>query len=297
MCNWSNAAKPTEQPLREEIAPWKAWFRRLVYCFCAAATSAGFLPIALTAARAADLERIDLRYEMFGVAGVHVATNRTAVEETADQYAITADVESRGIAALFVDLTSHSEVLGRFTIDGARPEAYRGEVHRNGVESRNRVDYAADGKVAGEAVPPDETRTPVTPSLMRGTVDQLTAFFMVERRLAHRGSCALVVAVYDGRRRYDLHFTDAAPEVPRTFAERNGVGATQLCRMRRQAIAGFLDGNGRSEGAYEGKLWYARLLPGDLMVPVEMEFSTEFGTVTGRLAELSGRGIHLKFEE
>ena len=297
MRNWSNAAEPRQQPLREKVAPPKAWFSRPAYRFCAAATSAGFLLFALTAARAADLERIDLRYEMFGVAGIHVATNRTAVEETADQYAITADVESRGIAALFVDLTSHSEVLGRLTIDGARPEAYRGKVRRNGVESRNRVNYAADGTIAGEAMPPDETRTPVAPPLMRGTVDQLTAFFMVERRLAHRGSCALVVAVYDGRRRYDLHFTDAAPEVPRAFAERNGVGATQVCRMRRQAIAGFADANGRSEGAYEGKLWYARLLPGDLMVPVEMEFSTEFGTVTGQLAELNGRGIHLRFEE
>jgi len=297
MCNWSNAAELTQQPLQEKIAPRKAWFRHLVYCFYAAVPNAGLLLLALTAARAADPERIDLRYEMFGVAGLHVATNRTAVEETADHYAITTDVESRGIAAVFVDLTSHSEVLGRLTIDDPRPEAYRGEVHRNGVESRNRVDYAADGTVAGESMPPVENRMPVTPTLMRGTVDQLTAFFLVERRLAYRGSCALVVAVYDGRRRYDLYFTDAAPEVPRAFAERNDVGATQVCRMRRQAIAGFADGNGRTEGAYEGKLWYARLLPGDLMVPVEMEFSTEFGTVTGQLAELSGRGIHLQFEE
>jgi hypothetical protein len=67
--------------------------------------------------------------------------------------------------------------------------------------------------------------------------------------------------------------------------------------MRRQAIAGFLDASGRSEGAYEGKLWYARLLPGDFMVPVQMEFSTEFGKITGHLAELRSRGIHLHFTE
>jgi hypothetical protein len=31
------------------------------------------------------------------------------------------------------------------------------------------------------------------------------------------------------------------------------------------------------------------------MIPVQMEFSTEFGKVTGRLAELRGRGVHQLF--
>jgi hypothetical protein len=65
--------------------------------------------------------------------------------------------------------------------------------------------------------------------------------------------------------------------------------------MRREAIAGFVDDSGRSEGANEGRLWYARLLPGDLVIPVRMEFSTEFGAVSGHLAELRRRGVHLRF--
>ena len=259
--------------------------------------SAGFLLLALSAAQAAEPERSELRYEMFGLAGVHIATNRTTVEEAADRYAITTDVESRGLAAIFVELTTHSEVLGRLASDGPHPEAYRGEVHRNGLETLNRVDYAVDGTVLGESTPPAETHSPVIPSLVQGTVDQLTAFFMLERRLANNGSCALVVPVYDGRRRYNLHFSDAAPEQPSAFAERDHVGAAQVCRMRREAIVGFRDESGRSEGAYAGKLWYARLPPGDPMVLVQMEFDTEFGTVTGHLAELLGRGVHFQFSE
>ena len=83
--------------------------------------SAGFLLLVLSAAQAAGPERSELRYEMFGLAGIHIATNHTTVEETADRYAITTDVESRGIAAIFVDLTSHSEVLGRLANDGLHP--------------------------------------------------------------------------------------------------------------------------------------------------------------------------------
>jgi hypothetical protein len=249
----------------------------------------------LTTSHAADPDRIEMRIEMFGPAGIHVGTNHTVVEEAAERYAIATDVESRGIGAVFVNLTSHSEVRGRLTNTSARPMAYLGEVHRNGVVSRNRVEYAADGTVTAESTPPVETRTPVTPSLMRGTVDQLTAFFMIERQLASRGSCALVVAVFDGRRRYDLHFNDVTPEASRAVAVRNFAGTTQVCRMRREAMAGFQDDSGRTEGAYEGTLWFARLVRGDMMIPIQMEFSTEFGTVTGRLAELSGRGVHLQF--
>jgi len=257
--------------------------------------SAGLWLLLLGAAQAADPDRIEMRIEMYATAGIHVATNRTVVEEAAERYAITTDVESRGIGAVFVNLTSHSEVRGRLTGAAARPQAYLGEVLRNGVVSRNRVEYATDGTVTAESIPPAETRTPVTPPLTRGTYDQLTAFFMIERQLASRGSCALIAAVFDGRRRYDLHFTDVAPETAPAAADRNFAGATQVCHMRREAIAGFLDDGGRTEGAYEGTLWFARLVRGDLMIPVRMEFSTEFGTVTGRLAELRGRGVHLQF--
>lgn len=280
---------------KKKIVSARTRLRRLGYYLNRTAPSAGLSLLLLTTAQAGDPDRIEMRIEMFGTAGVRVATNHTIVEETADRYAITTDVESRGIAAVFIDLTSHSEVRGRLTNNAAFPEAYLGVVHRNGVVNQNQVKYPATGLVTGETTPPAETHTPVTPQLMRGTVDQLTAFFIIERQLAHRGSCALVVAVFDGRRRYDLHFTDAAPEVSQASADRNFAGATQVCHMRRVAIAGFLDDSGLTEGAYAGELWFARLLPGDLMIPVQMEFSTEFGKVTGSLAELRGRGVHQVF--
>ena len=40
---------------------------------------------------------------------------------------------------------------------------------------------------------------------LRGTVDELTAYFIVERQLARRGSCTLNVPVFDGHGLYNLH--------------------------------------------------------------------------------------------
>src|SRR5271167_1293259 len=95
--------------------------------------SAGLSLFVFGAAQAADADRIEMRIEMFVALGVHVATSRTTLEEATDRYAITTDVESRGLAAVFLNLASHSEVHGRLGMDTVRPEAYRGEVHRNGV--------------------------------------------------------------------------------------------------------------------------------------------------------------------
>jgi len=279
-----------------EDRPLNGWvrFQRLARHLGRNARSIIMLPALVATAQAADPDRLEMRIEMFGTAGLHVATNHTIVEETAGRYAITTDVESRGVGALFVELTSHSEVRGKLTGTALLPQAYIGEVHRNGVISRSRVDYAPDGTVTAESIPPPETHTPVTAPLMRGTVDQLTAFLMIERQLAARGSCALMISVFDGRRRYDLHFDDVAPGGARSFAS-SVSSQTQACRMRREALAGFRDESGRTEGAYAGTLWFARLVQGDMLIPLEMEFSTEFGTVTGQLAEVRGRGVHLQF--
>jgi hypothetical protein len=200
------------------------------------------------------------------------------------------DAETRNLADLFVDLRSRIEARGRISADALLPEAMHVETHRRGVDLDARVDYAADGTVTAAVTPPPERL--VTPAQMRGTVDQLTAYLALARHLAGRGSCALTLAVFDGRRRYDLSFTDLEPETLPGF-----VGPMQACRMSRHRIAGFpvdRDGSGTTD---QGKLWFARLIPGDLMVPVRMEFGSEFGSFTADLAELRGRGVDLRFTE
>jgi hypothetical protein len=101
----------------------------------------------------------------------------------------------------------------------------------------------------------------------------------------------LWLAVFDGRRRYDLVFTDAPAEALPDLA------AAQVCLMSRRRIAGFPTDPVESRATDRGKLWFARLVPGDLMVPVRIEFNSEFGTFTAELAELRGRGVNLRLAE
>jgi Protein of unknown function (DUF3108) len=241
---------------------------------------------------AGEADRIEARFEIYGFAGFHVLTNRTTIEEARDRYAIQMDLDTRGLASVFVNLTSHSEASGRLTRDAAYPDLYRADVRRNGADRRYGVDYRGDGSVINTSTQPSaERRFVVAPEQIRGTVDQLTAYFILERQLARRGTCALVVPVFDGSGLYNLRFTDVRQENLSADGYQKFAGPSQVCEVDREDVVVNPD---RNEDTYrKGRIWYARLLAGDLMMPVRMEFDTAFGVVRGYLAELRGRGVNL----
>ncbi len=160
---------------------------------------------------AATLKQVEARFEVFGFAGIHLLTNRTTVEETPHRYQISTDLATRGLARMFVDLTSHSAVHGALGSDTVQPRSYHSEVRRNGVDRHYGVDYGDNGAVIDATTSsPASSKRPllVTEQQIRGTVDQLTAYFLVQRQVTDRGTCAMVVHVFDGSGLYDLRFTN-----------------------------------------------------------------------------------------
>lgn len=246
---------------------------------------------AVSKTSAGEMDKLEARFEIFGFGGLHVLTNRTTVEESKDRYSIAMDLDTRGVARVFVDLTSHSEVHGRLGTNTARPEAYRAEVRRNGTDRHYAVDYRGDGAVINASMPP-RVGKPLLTSVeqIRSTVDQLTAYFILERQLAQSGRCALVVPVFDGSGLYNVRFTDIKPETLSADGHQNFTGPTRLCEVVREEIRIDQDG----DTYRRGRIWYARLTASDLMLPVRMEFDTAFGTVKGYLAELSEGSVHLR---
>jgi hypothetical protein len=250
--------------------------------------------LAAIAAPAPESDPIELRIEVYGFAGFHVLTNRTRVSASAERYVIATDLDTRGIATIFVDLTSHSEVYGKLVRDAAQPAGYHSEVRRNGTDRHYRIDYRADGSVTSDQTPPSPAlQLASARDQMRGTVDQLTAFYILERQLAQRGNCAVVVPVFDGLSRYNLRFTDAGSETLTPEGRQHFTGPTQACNVKRENVEGFP--TDQAAGTYKrGKIWYARL-GGNQMAPVRMEFDTEFGAVQGYLGQLRGGGLDLRF--
>jgi hypothetical protein len=257
---------------------------------------AGVLSItaAIQAARADDF--VEMRFEGFGPAGVHVMTSHTVVEEKPAWYKIEGDFATAGLGALFVDVENRSVAEGRETGTTPRPEMFDSETARNGVVVHNRVDYRNGTGPSGSSTPPPaEPVTPVNAAQLAGTVDNLTAYLLVERQIARGGGCGLKVPVFDGRHRYDLEFRDAGDVVLSPEDGQKFSGKARECRMVRNEIGGFYVDKSHAEGASAGIIWYAPLLPeSDLAVPVRMEMQTEIGPVEIVLSRLRGRGVDLK---
>jgi Protein of unknown function (DUF3108) len=259
-------------------------------CLAGVAALLFVLPGAVKA-RAGEPDRVDARFEIFGFAGFHVLTNRTTVEEWGDRYAIAMDLDTRGLASVFVDLTSHSQVRGKLAREAARPETYRSDVRRNGADRHYAVDYRGDGTVIKASLQsPAGQPLLAAAQQMHGTVDQLTAYFQIERQLARGGGCSLVIPVFDGSGLYNLRFTDLKREALSADKYQNFSGPSQVCEVERADIVVNPD---RNEDTYRtGRIWYARA--GDRMMPVRMEYDTAFGVVKGYLAELRGLGVNLR---
>lgn len=249
----------------------------------------------LAASNASQADAIISRFEVFGFAGVEVLTLNSRTEESAGKYAISVDYATEGVARVFLNIASRAQVRGQVAGGTADPALFNRETRRNGVARADRVAYGADGSVNSSASP--APADPPAPAQLRGTVDNLTAYFRLQLQLARTGHCGLTARVFDGRNRYDLVFTDAGREKLTPMAGQNFTGEATGCHMTRRTIGTGAPDAERDEGARSGTIWYAKLVSGDLMVPVRMKLETQLGTVRGYLAELHGRGVNLAMME
>jgi len=260
--------------------------------------------LAMLASPAIAADKIAMRVEVFGMGGMHVATDRTTIEVNGNSYAISGDLKTGGLAGMFQDFQSHATARGRLTATGAQPEAYSGDVRRDSGERHDKVDFRAGAVAAGSSTGPakspgkssvgEVSAAPATSAAPpRDAVDPLTAYFLVERRLGTGGDCAISIPVFDGRHRYNLQFTDAGEQTLSASGGQHYSGPAKACKMSREKVEGYP--TDKLEMPKRGTIWYARLAPGDLMLPVKLEMVTDIGSVTGHLAELHGRGADLKF--
>jgi len=248
------------------------------------------LALAAVVAPAPAGERLSARVELYGPLGIHILTLRTTLEQTEERYSAVVDFATIGLAGILFEQKTRAVASGRLGRATAYPETFSTDPVRNRINRRSRVHYRPDGTLEGSSAPP--TRIVVPPELMRGTVDNVTAYLRLERQLAETGKCAMTVPVFDGRHRYDLVFADAGKQQLSPEGSQKFSGSTIVCRMTRHNRV--VEPSEQDEGAGQGMFWYASLIPGEVPLPVRMRLQTQLGTVDGYLAELSGPGVNLK---
>lgn len=194
-------------------------------------------------------ERQKLRYQI-EVGGVQVGTVELAAEAGRDTTKARVGWELGGLLGLIDREEGRLEARGRVGAGGSvLPAEFTGRFQESDREREVEIRYAPDGSIERLRLTRDGRRrnSDVPEALREDTVDTLTAFWRLRRWAAADGGNdeePLELAVFDGRRRYDLH----ARRLGETRAELGGrkVPAERI-ELRLVPRAGF-DDDGRVLG-------------------------------------------------
>jgi len=227
---------------------------------------------------------LTLRYAVY-VRGFPVLSLDFRVDESAAAYEVTGTVRAQVVLGAVSDFTLHTESRGAIAADKLRPSTHDNASRARRKERRAHLDFRHDGSVVAALSPADDPdhRLPTAEEVV-GSVDPLTAILAIGHVVAETGSCRAKVAVYDGRRRYDLVLSDDGVERPAPSEHGKSV-ELRRCALDMVKLAGFTADRNRPPRTEHGKVW---IMPppraGMPPLPERIEFHSDWGPITVQVA-------------
>lgn len=156
-----------------------------------------------------------------------------------ERYTAEMHFQTSGLAAVLWKAKIDSAAEGRVSSAALVPGVYTTEsLSRRGMRQTVRVEYAGRAVPTMTAVPPyDLSNNPVSNAQKKGAVDPVTGISSIIAGLSTSAGqpCGRTLAVFDGRRRYDVLFTFVRNE--------SGTGPTastaRICEAEYRHIAGI----------------------------------------------------------
>jgi hypothetical protein len=233
---------------------------------------------------AAEMAPLSLRYDVYA-RGFPVLSLEFRLDESAVAYDVTGTVRARGVLGAVSDFTLRTESRGAVTGEELRPSMHDSASRARRKDRRAHLDFRRDGSVVAALTPADDPdhRLPTAEQVV-GSVDPLTAILTIGHVVAQSGSCQAKVAVYDGRRRYDLVLTDDGAERPDRLEHGKAV-ELRRCALDIVKLAGFTSDRNRPPRTEHGKVWIMPpLRPGMPPLPARIEFHSDWGPITVQVA-------------
>jgi len=267
-------------------------------CAIAASPAGAAEPGAPSGAGAGGLS---LGYSVY-LGGLKVLEADLALDRSPDRYAVRLDAELKGMPALFTDWWAEVHSTGRVGEEGRPiPALHRVERPKDGAIRVTEMIYDGTGGVDVRFIPEgSEDDGGVTDEERHGSVDPLAGVIALMSRLERLGSCdaGAPVALYDGRRRFDLTMERLGTQVLEPTRYSAFAGEAQHCRARLEAVAGaFKDEASRQfwRGGQAGddlrtfEIWIAEPAPGAAPVPVRIQGQSWRGLLIVHLTEARPR--------
>ncbi|SDG01146.1 Protein of unknown function [Limimonas halophila] len=262
---------------------------------CAAPLMAALLATPATA------EQVGLTYKLW-VGGLHGLTMKARVELDANRYDLALQAQTKGWTSTLFPFVLEARSVG--AVDGELPDP--GRFHTASREGSERIRWAALDYPAGDGAPTlkawpdpaDERDREVVPErARRATLDPVSAVYTLLRQAAD--GCDGKVAIFDGRRRFNLIAQDQGTKQIRKSAYTMYSGPARVCELTLRRVHGFEQDNGRnrgkggSGGGGESKypdtirVFLAEVKEGLPPLPVRLEAVTLLGALRAHLVTMN----------
>ncbi len=223
------------------------------------------------------------------VGGIAVLDAQAGLALAGDRYSVQVDAVTDGFLGRMFPWETHARSVGAFRPDGVTPLRHTQVSTLRGKPRNVTLDYDGRGNVRAEVTPPPDAddRDPVPDTLRRATFDPLSGVVgMLLAGLRGEG-CQRTVPVFDGRRRYDVHFTDQGMQMVGASRYSVFAGAARQCRISYTPVAGynrkpdesFWRRNSNPQDRAPVDVWIAPVTPGGPPLPVRLETDSGLGSV------------------
>lgn len=243
--------------------------------------------------RAAEPVRLSLAYEVYS-GGFHVVAFDLDLALMAQTYDVTARMRTTGLLSWVLDWTHVYRSTGGLAGPGLDPRHHRSDGMFRGRPRLVEIAYTGGEASTIRVVPPlhdDGDREEVTPEQRRGALDPISAILALVRAVSDGRGCEARVAVFDGRRRYDMNFTDRGLHPLRETRYSAFAGTARQCEFEFVPIAGYVQRRAENENTRRlesGRAWLAPVVSGAPAAPVRVELDGNWGLTVGHLREVRG---------
>jgi hypothetical protein len=207
-------------------------------------------------------------------------------------------IETTGFIGALFDWRFDATSKGSWREAETVPERYQTANFWRGNQRKVDINYE-DGivsKVSSEPPYSEEDMKKVSPSMILGAVDPISAVTAVVLNSAFYGKCQPKTAIYDGRRLYDANMSSLEPRElkPSNFAP--FAGLAEGCKLTFKRIAGFKPDKKRLQDL-EVEVWLAKVGLVPERVPVRLELATPWGKAFAHLVRVQNADGAMTFGE
>jgi Protein of unknown function (DUF3108) len=187
----------------------------------------------------AHAQKLEARYSV-SMTGIPVGKTEWTINIGTEVYSASANGGAAGILSILMTGDGVVETSGKVQNDRLVPTSYTSNVVEEGdkVELRMTLNDGVAKTVEISGPPPGPDRVPITEAHRRGVVDPLTALLLpnaVAGEVPVPGVCDRTLAVFDGRRRYDLMLSFKRID---RLADKEYEGPVLVCNVTLRPIAG-----------------------------------------------------------